>query len=140
MGDLGCGHGGITERIAVRVGDAGMVYAVDTSSDQLRIARSTLAHRRNGTFVQANLGDDPLRGRRVDWVYRRFLLMHVPNLDVALSAMADMLTDDGTLLLEVADMGSLAFSPADPASDLWRPWWYALGRLDGPPIILRPLR
>jgi hypothetical protein len=53
--------------------------------------------------------------------------MHVQNLDVALSAMADMLTDDGTLLLEVADMGSLAFSPADPASDLWRPWWYAPG-------------
>jgi ubiquinone/menaquinone biosynthesis C-methylase UbiE len=114
VADLGCGHGGVTERIAARVGDTGMVYPVDTSPDQLRIARSKLAHRRNITFVQADLEDDPLHGLRVDWVYSRFLLMHVKNLDIALSAMADMVTDDGTLLLEIADVGSLAFSPAIP--------------------------
>jgi SAM-dependent methyltransferase len=131
VADLGCGHGGITERIAARVGDAGHVYAVDASPDQLRIARSALAHRPNVTFVQANLEDDPLRGHRVDWVYNRFLLMHVRNIDHALSAMTDMLTTGGSLLLEVADVGSLTFSPADPASDLWRPLWYALGRARG---------
>jgi hypothetical protein len=26
---------------------------------------------------------------------------------------------------------SLRFSPAEPDSDLWRPWWYALGRSRG---------
>jgi SAM-dependent methyltransferase len=131
VADLGCGHGGVTERIAARVGDAGHVYAIDASPDQLRIARSALAHRPNVTFVQASLEDDPLRGHRVDWVYGRFLLMHVRNLDHALRAMADMLTPGGSLLLEVADVGSLTFSPADPASGLWRPWWYALGRARG---------
>jgi SAM-dependent methyltransferase len=35
VADLGCGHGGVTERIAARVGDAGQVYAVDASPDQL---------------------------------------------------------------------------------------------------------
>jgi SAM-dependent methyltransferase len=131
VADLGCGHGGVTDRIAARVGDAGDVYAVDSSPDQLRVARAKLAHCRNVTFVQAHLEDDPLQGRRVDWVYCRFLLMHVKNLGVALSAMADMLTEEGVLLLEIADVGSLAFSPADPDSDLWRPWWYALGRKRG---------
>lgn len=129
--DVGCGHGAVTDRIAARVGDAGRVYAIDSSSDQLRIARLQLTHRTNVQFVQANLEDDPLQRRRVDWVYSRFLLMHVQDLDVALQAMADMLTDNGALLLEVADVGSLAFSPADPASELWRPWWYALGRARG---------
>jgi ubiquinone/menaquinone biosynthesis C-methylase UbiE len=126
--DLGCGHGGVTERIAARVGDAGAVYAVDASADQLHIAQARLAHRRNVRFVHASIEDNPLRGRRVDWVYCRFLLMHVKDLDIALAAMANMLTEDGTLLLEIADVGSLSFSPGDPASDLWKPWWYALGR------------
>jgi SAM-dependent methyltransferase len=131
LADLGCGHGGVTERIAALVGDTGHVYGVDPSSDQLRIARSKLAHRRNVTFIQASLEDAPLRGEHVDWVYSRFLLMHVRNLDQALRAMADMLTANGSLLIEIADVGSLTFSPADPVSDLWRPWWYALGRVRG---------
>jgi hypothetical protein len=107
------------------------VYAVDTSPGQLRIARTTLAHRRNVTFLEASLEDDPLQGERVEWVYSRFLLMHVKNLDHALNAMADMLADDGTLLLEIADVGSLTFSPSEPDSELWRSWWFALGRTRG---------
>jgi ubiquinone/menaquinone biosynthesis C-methylase UbiE len=129
--DLGCGHGGVTDRIAARVGDSGVVYAVDAVSEQLRVARGNLAHRHNVRFVQARIEDDPLRGERVDWVYSRFLLMHVEDLGGAVTAMADMLAEGGGLLLEIADIGSLGFSPPDPASDLWRPWWYALGRARG---------
>lgn len=129
--DLGCGHGGVTERIADRVGDTGHVYAVDSSEEQLRVARSTLAHCPNVTFVRAGLEDDPLSGQCVDWVYSRFLLMHVKDLGIALNAMTDMLAKDGALLLEIADVGSLSFSPADTDSELWRPWWYALGRTRG---------
>jgi ubiquinone/menaquinone biosynthesis C-methylase UbiE len=40
IADLGCGHGAVTDRIAARVGDTRMVYAVDASADQLHIARS----------------------------------------------------------------------------------------------------
>ncbi|MDH6197144.1 ubiquinone/menaquinone biosynthesis C-methylase UbiE [Mycobacterium frederiksbergense] len=129
--DLGCGHGGVTDRMARRVGESGTVYAVDASADQLQIARSALIHHRNITFIDSALEDDPLRGRRVDWVYSRFLLMHVRDLRRALDAMADMLTDDGALLLEIADVGTARFSPADPDSDLWLPWWYALGQARG---------
>jgi SAM-dependent methyltransferase len=131
VADLGCGHGGVSRRIAARVGPAGRVYAVDASPDQLRVARSNLADRPNVAFIQASLEDDPLHGGHVDWVYSRFLLMHVKNLDRAVNAMADMLTEDGALLLEIADVGSLAFSPADADSDLWRPWWYRLGKARG---------
>ena len=57
--------------------------------------------------------------------------MHVADVRLALLAMADMLTDCGALLLEIADVGSLRFLPGTPGSDLWRPWWYALGRSRG---------
>jgi SAM-dependent methyltransferase len=129
--DLGCGHGGVTDRIARRVGEAGAVYAVDASADQLQIARSALAHDRNVTFIESAVENDPLRGQRVDWVYSRFLLMHVRDLRRAVDAMADMLNDDGSLLLEIADVGSLRFFPTHPDSELWRPWWYALGKARG---------
>ena len=63
--DLGCGHGAVTDRIAVRLGDTGTVYAVDASAEQLRIARSMLAHRRNVTFIEGSVENNPLRGVRV---------------------------------------------------------------------------
>lgn len=131
VADVGCGHGGVTARIASRVGDAGQVYAIDSSAEQLQIAHITLANRSNVTFIQASIDDDPLGGRHVDWVYSRFLLMHLKNLDRALNAMAGMIADDGALLVEVADVGSLTFSPTDADSDVWRDWWYALGRTRG---------
>ncbi len=108
-----------------------MVYAVDASADQLQIARSALAHHHNVTFIESAVEDDPLGGVRVDWVYSRFLLMHVGDVRRALRAMADMLAEGGALLLEIADIGSLRFRPATRESDLWRPWWYALGRFRG---------
>jgi ubiquinone/menaquinone biosynthesis C-methylase UbiE len=129
--DLGCGHGGVTDRIAARVGDEGVVYAVDAAREQLHIARANLAHRSNVRFVHARIEDDPLSGEKVDWVFSRFLLMHVEDLGAALTAMTDMLTDCGALLLEIADIGSLQFIPTDKAADLWRPWWYALGQTRG---------
>jgi SAM-dependent methyltransferase len=131
VADLGCGHGGVTDLIAARVGDCGHVYAVDADPDQLRVARAALADRSNVTFIEGRLEDDPLHGERVTWVYSRFLLMHLSDLDRALSAMAAMMRPGGGLLLEVADVGTLAFSPADPASELWKPWWYALGKARG---------
>lgn len=129
--DLGCGHGGVTDRMARRVGESGTVYAVDASADQLRVARSALNHHQNITFIGSALEDDPLRGRRVDWAYSRFLLMHVRDVRRALDAMTGMLANDGALLLEIADVGTAQFSPADPDSELWRPWWYALGQARG---------
>jgi SAM-dependent methyltransferase len=104
---------------------------VDASPDQLGIARRRLAHHGNVTFVEGAVEDNPLGGNRVDWVYSRFLLMHLSDLRRALSAMSEMLIDTGALLLEVADIGSLRFVPATADSDLWRPWWFALGRSRG---------
>jgi trans-aconitate methyltransferase len=68
VADLGCGHGGVTERIASRIGDAGRVYVVDSSPEQLRIACTHLADRPNVTFIQASLEEAPA------WPARRLVL------------------------------------------------------------------
>ncbi|MBE5459759.1 class I SAM-dependent methyltransferase [Mycobacteroides abscessus] len=129
--DVGCGHGGVSERMARLVGETGTVYALDASADQLQIARKTLVRHANVTFINSALEDDPLAGHQVNWVYSRFLLMHVADLQRALEAMAAMLTDDGALLLEIADVGNTRFQPSHPDSDHWRHWWYALGKARG---------
>jgi hypothetical protein len=60
---LRCGHGGVTDRIAARVGDSGAAYAVDASADQLRIGRSPLAHRRNVTFIEGVVDSSAARSQ-----------------------------------------------------------------------------
>lgn len=51
--DVGCGHRGVTDRMAHRVGATGTVYAVDASADQLWVARAALTHHSTITFVES---------------------------------------------------------------------------------------
>ncbi|PBA27773.1 class I SAM-dependent methyltransferase [Mycobacterium avium] len=109
-----------------------MVHAVDASAEQLAIARRALSDLPQVRFTQARIEDAPLKAQSVDWVYSRFLLMHVSNPAAAIAAMARMVAADGALLLEVSDIGALRFVPCDdPAADLWRQWWFKLGRARG---------
>jgi SAM-dependent methyltransferase len=132
VAEIGCGHGSITRWLAERVGPDGVVYAVDASAEQLEVARRALGELPQVRFEHARIEDAPLKAESVNWVYSRFLLMHVNDPAAAIAAMARMLTADGALLLEMSDIGALRFVPAnDPAADLWRQWWFALGRVRG---------
>jgi ubiquinone/menaquinone biosynthesis C-methylase UbiE len=132
VADIGCGHGSMTRWLADRVGPDGVVYAVDASAQQLEIVRRTLGPLPQVRFVQARIEDAPLEAGSIDWVYSRFLLMHVSDPAAAITAMARMLTADGVLLLEMSDVGALRFVPGDdPAADVWRQWWFALGQARG---------
>lgn len=132
VADIGCGHGSMTAWLAERVGPDGLVYAVDSSTEQLEIARRRVGELPQVRYVHAEIEDAPLDPGSVDWVYSRFLLMHVADPVAALAAMARMLSEDGALLLEMSDVGALRFVPGDdPAAELWRDWWFALGRARG---------
>jgi SAM-dependent methyltransferase len=132
IADIGCGHGSMTRWLAERVGPDGVVYAVDASARQLEVARRALHDLPQVKFELARIEDAPLDTGSVRWVYSRFLLMHVSDPEAALSAMARMLAADGALLLEMSDIAALRFFPiSDPAAELWRPWWFALGRAIG---------
>jgi SAM-dependent methyltransferase len=132
VAEIGCGHGSMTRWLAERVGPNGVVYAVDASAEQLDTARRAVGDLPQVRFVHAQIEEAPLKAGSVDWVYNRFLLMHVTDAAAAIAAMRRMLTADGALLLELSDIGALRFVPGnDPAADLWRQWWFALGRVRG---------
>lgn len=132
VAEIGCGHGAMTRWLAEWVGPEGVVYAVDAAGEQLDFTRRALSDLPQVRFVHARIEDAPLEAGSVDWVYSRFLLMHVTDAPAAITAMGRMLAADGALLLEMSDIGALRFVPGDdPAADLWRQWWLALGRARG---------
>ncbi len=105
---------------------------MDSSVEQLEITRHTVGDLPQVRYIHARIEDAPLDAGSVDFVYSRFLLMHVSDATAAVEAMARMLAGDGALLLEMSDVGALRFVPtSDPAADLWREWWFALGRARG---------
>jgi ubiquinone/menaquinone biosynthesis C-methylase UbiE len=69
VADIGAGSGWFTVRAARRVGDSGVVYAVDINPDAIQYIASR-AKKENLHNVQPNLGkpDDPLLPAKVDAV------------------------------------------------------------------------
>lgn len=132
VAEIGCGHGSMTRWLAERVGPDGVVYAVDASAEQLDVAWRALGALPQVRFIHARIEDGPLEAGSVDYVYSRFLLMHVTDAAAATAAMRRMLTAYGALLLEMSNIGALRFVPDnDPAANLWQQWWFALGRARG---------
>ncbi|HKU38011.1 MAG TPA: methyltransferase domain-containing protein, partial [Polyangiales bacterium] len=131
IADVGCGHGTMTAWLARRVGPTGTIYALDGSEQQLEIARSTLHGLDHVRLLCATVEDPPRSAHDLDWVYSRFLLLHLPDPLAGVRAMRRMLRPGGQLVLEVPDFGALRFVPADPASGLWAKWWPQLGKTIG---------
>jgi ubiquinone/menaquinone biosynthesis C-methylase UbiE len=131
VADVGCGHGGMTAWLARCVGASGAVYALDASEEQLELARRTLDCFDHVRLMCASVEDATLDAHELDWVYSRFLLLHVADPLAAVRAMRRMLRPGGQLILEMPDVSALRFVPADPASALWAKWWFQLGKAIG---------
>jgi ubiquinone/menaquinone biosynthesis C-methylase UbiE len=121
----------MTAWLARSVGTTGRVYALDSCEEQLELARCTLQSFEQVRLLCANIEDAPLAAGSVDWVYSRFLLMHVSDPLAAVRAMRRMLRAGGQLILEMPDVSALRFIPEDPASSLWAKWWFQLGKAIG---------
>jgi SAM-dependent methyltransferase len=116
VADLGCGVGLVTGLLAELVGDEGHVVGVDSSGEQLRLAREQLrAAGRSVTFVEASATDTGLPRESFDLVYCRFLLMHLPEPERALREMRALLEPGGLL---VCEDGDLTTSGSEPPSAL----------------------
>jgi ubiquinone/menaquinone biosynthesis C-methylase UbiE len=131
IADVGCGHGAMTAWMAERVGPTGLVYAVDVSEQQLDVARQRIGNVPQVRFVPSGIETLPGKLEPVDFVYARFLLLHLADPASAVRQMASLLRTGGALVLEVANIDALRFVPSEPAADLWKPWWQRLGRALG---------
>jgi ubiquinone/menaquinone biosynthesis C-methylase UbiE len=116
--DVGCGSGTMTEYLASQVGESGHVYALDISKELLDVAKERIkkANLTNVTFI---LGDiktlDNSNIPKADIAFSRLVLMHMPNTQLALKKMHDLLKSGGVISLQESTMSTvhLSFSNAN---------------------------
>jgi SAM-dependent methyltransferase len=110
--DLGCGVGMVTQLLAELVGPTGEVVGVDFSAAQIEQARALLpSHLTNVKFVEASATDTGLARGSFDLVYSRFLLIHLPQPDLALREMYELLKPNGIFVCEDGDLTSAGSEP-----------------------------
>jgi ubiquinone/menaquinone biosynthesis C-methylase UbiE len=125
VADFGCGVGMVTQMLADIVGPAGHVTGVDVSGDQLKQAEQRChdAGLGNVSFVEASATTTGLSRASFDFVYCRFLLLHLTDPAACLREMRDVLKPGGTLVVEDGDLAaahSVPPSAIDHFADLVR--------------------
>jgi SAM-dependent methyltransferase len=138
VADLGCGVGMVTQLLAELVGPTGEVVGVDFSGAQIAQACELLPNGvSNVSFIEASATDTGLARESFDLVYCRFLLIHLPEPELALREMYNLLKVNGLLVCEDGDLTSAGSEPPSKLyafSDLFGrlgPMWgvdYTLGR------------
>jgi len=102
--ELGAGGGSIAMWLADRVGDQGMVTAVDRDVTLL----GHLSGRSNINVVEASIESLPLAPASLDLIHTRNVLMHIDDADDIIMRLVEALRVGGALLIEEADYFPLA--------------------------------
>jgi ubiquinone/menaquinone biosynthesis C-methylase UbiE len=97
--DIACGTGIITKWLSEQVGPEGQVHAIDQSEEQLEIAKHNTAELDNITYENKSVFDLSHLQESFDFVYCRFLLVHLDNPVEALKAMISTLKTGGKLII-----------------------------------------
>ncbi len=125
--EVGCGHGGMTEYLASVVSPSGHVVALDSSREQLDLAKANLEERSNVDWICSDFDEANLEVEPFDLVYARCLLLHLRDPVTAIERMIKLLKRDGRLVLETCDVRGLRFIPSVPDIEIWQHFWFALG-------------
>ena len=102
VADVGCGAGQLTCWIAEMVGESGHVFAIDSSPEQLELAKKRAKEKglNNITYVEKSAyALEPIE-KHFDLVYCRFLLHHLVDAKKALESMNRLVKSDGILAYE----------------------------------------
>ena len=96
--DVGCGPGFLSVRLADAVAP-GEMHGIDFMSSQIDLARATAVRNNcdNALFHVANAVDLPFEDRSFDVVHMGGVLIHVPDIDLALSEAKRVLRPGGIL-------------------------------------------
>lgn len=99
--EMGCGTGNMTRFIAEQVGESGRVTAVDISHEQLTIAKKNCGGLKQITFIESAIFD--LKELpQFDFIYCRFIVIHLPKPAEALQFMLRFLKPGGKIVCEEA--------------------------------------
>ena len=99
--EVGSGAGSITQWMAAAVGETGKVVAVDL--DTRFVATLQLP---NVEVLEADIRQLALEHHSFDLVHARYVLIHIPDFQVALSRMLDLLKPGGWIVVEEPDFSA----------------------------------
>ena len=99
--EVGAGAGSIAQWLSTVVGENGKVVAVDVETSFLANIKSS-----NMEILQADIRDLPLPNKSFDLIHARYLLIHIPDFQLALSKMLDLLKPGGWLVIEEPDFSA----------------------------------
>lgn len=108
--EVGAGAGSMTQWMAAAVGESGKVVAVDL--DTRFIATLQLP---NVEILQADIRQLEFAPHSFDLVHARYVLVHIPDFQVALSRMIDWLKPGGWLVVEEPDFSAARAIVGEPA-------------------------
>lgn len=113
VADFGCGVGVVTRMFAEMVGPTGSVVGIDVDGAQLKEAAKLCDQSgfRNTQFVEASACQTGLPQNSFDFVYCRFLLLHLPDPGSCLREMRAVLRPGGILVVEDGDLASASSVP-----------------------------
>ena len=112
VADVGCGVGTVTGLIGEIVGRDGYVVGMDYSGAQVAEARERLEACHHISFVEASALDTGWPAESFDFIYCRFLLLHLTDPEQALREMCRLLKPNGTLVCEDGDLTTAGSEPA----------------------------
>lgn len=102
--DLGCGTGDMSVWLARQVGESGKVTAIDASEEQIELTRN-LAKEQNISNIEAKVASAyeleklNLAGQ-IDYIYSRFVLIHLVEPENVLLDLKNLLKDSGTMIIQ----------------------------------------
>lgn len=112
--EVGCGPGFVTSRLLEHV-RRGSVTGVDLDPTMLAHARDLVGGSERVSLVEASAAETGLPNASFDVVLARFLLQHLPNLDVVLAELRRVLRPGGRLIAVDSDQAfDTLFDPEPP--------------------------
>lgn len=117
VAEIGCGVGLTARWVSTQVSPGGSVTGVDSSSEQLLVAKKSAAEAAipNLSFSESSAYETGLPRDFFDLVYSRFLLCHLADPGRALAEMSSLLKRGGILVCEDHDDGGIFTEPSTHA-------------------------
>lgn len=133
--DAGCGLGHVSIEIAKIVGPHGKVIAIDDNEEQLQIAKANArtANTNNIDFICASINEisSEIVGNDINFLYGRFILIHMINPTSTLKALYKVLKVGGIMAFEEPDMSSYFAVPPFKAFNKAITWCMECGNAVG---------